>query len=300
MILLDIIKMSVTICGKEYNIETTIDLDLSQSNLNEIPENVFKLINLQRLLMYGNQITTLPPEISKLIHLQELSVAHNDIQMLPLEIVTLNNLNIFRYHYNPIENLTNPVITRFLQQFKYGIKGDYDTNFYTDTQNVHSSSIQTSVKDSIFNLLKELTEYKYNYLIDDILTEQCKSALTEYCSDNSVHSVLQCTFEEVMNSVFIEISKMDVEMQKQVKQRINEEMADALCMCFTGRLSRLVNSLSGYSDKVNIKISDSEEIGNIISIMKKKGGDVRGNVERELIERGYERTVIDEWLSYVD
>ena len=93
---------------------------------------------------------------------------------------------------------------------------------------------------------------------------------------------------------------MDVETQKQVKQRMNEEMTDALCMCFTGRLSRLVNSLSGYSDKVNIRISDSEEIGNIIVIMKNKGGDVRENVEKELIERGYEREVINEWLSYVD
>jgi len=38
-------------------------------------------------------------------------------------------------------------------------------------------------------------------------------------------------------------------------------MDDGICKCFTGRLSRLVNSLSGYSEKVSIKISSAEEIG---------------------------------------
>ena len=36
--------------------------------------------------------------------------------------------------------------------------------------------------------------------------------------------------------------------------------------CFTDKISRLVNCLSGYSDKVEIKISENEEISNIISI----------------------------------
>jgi hypothetical protein len=80
-------------------------------------------------------------------------------------------------------------------------------------------------------------------------------------------------------------------------------MEDGLCKCFTGRLSRLVNSLSGYSDKVSINISSAEEIGNIISIMKDKYGDdtdkLRMNVEKELIQRGYEKEVIDEWISYI-
>jgi hypothetical protein len=80
-------------------------------------------------------------------------------------------------------------------------------------------------------------------------------------------------------------------------------MEDGLCKCFTGRLSRLVNSLSGYSDKVSIKISSSEEIGNVISIMKDRYGDdteeIKINVEKELIQRGYEKEIIDEWISYI-
>ena len=287
------------------------NLDLNYNQINKLPEEIGQLINLQELFLRKNNIRRIPKSINNLVNLKKFHFTENEITFIPIEIIELHNIRELYYHGCPIENLVNPIIDRFIKNVNYlnlienraKRTGNINFhNFYTDTQNVHSSSIQTSVKDSIFNLLRELTDekYKYNYLIDDILTEQCKLALTEYCSDKSIHGILQCTFEEVMNSVFIEISKMDIEMQKQVKQRMNEEMADALCMCFTGRLSRLVNSLSGYSDKVFIKISDSEEIGNIIVNMKKKGGDVRSNVEKELLERGYERTVIDEWLSYVD
>ena len=34
-------------------------------------------------------------------------------------------------------------------------------------------------------------------------------------------------------------------------------MNDAECKCFTGRISRLVNCLFGYTNKVSIEISDA-------------------------------------------
>lgn len=47
-------------------------------------------------------------------------------------------------------------------------------------------------------------------------------------------------------------------------------MKDANCKCFTGRISRLVNCLVGFYDDIKIIISDSEQIGNIISLIGKK------------------------------
>jgi hypothetical protein len=214
----------------------------------------------------------------------------------------LRNLDTFTYQNNPIENLLNPIINRFVQRIKN--RGGNIHNLYTDTQNVHSSSIQQSIKDSIYNLMKKVkNDNKINYLDDSILTVQTKEALIEYSKDETIHSQLECTFEEVLQAVLLEINNLSDELQIEVKNRLNEEMEDGLCKCFTGRLSRLVNSLSGYSDKVSIKISSAEEIGNIISIMKDKYGDdtdeVKINVEKELIQRGYEKEIIDEWINYI-
>jgi hypothetical protein len=143
---------------------------------------------------------------------------------------------------------------------------------------------------------------KINYLNDQTLTIQTKEALIEYSKDNEIHSLLNCTFEEVLQAVLLEINNLNEDQQIEVKKRINEEMEDGLCKCFMGRLSRLVNSLSGYSDKVSIHISSAEEIGNVISIMKEKYdsiNEIKLNVGKELLERGYKKEVIDEWISYL-
>ena len=47
-------------------------------------------------------------------------------------------------------------------------------------------------------------------------------------------------------------------------------MNDSVCKCFTGRMSRLINCLNGFDDLVEIKISDKEQIGNIIVTIRNK------------------------------
>jgi hypothetical protein len=152
--------------------------------------------------------------------------------------------------------------------------------------------------------LKQLKEpYKYNYLDDLILTEQTKEQLIEYSNCTDIHNQLECTFEEILNALFYEIHTFDSDKQISAKKRINEEMLDGLCMCFTGRISRLVNSLSGLSEKVSIKISDNEEISNIIILANKKykkKEKIKDYVKKEMKERLYTDSIIEEWLSYID
>jgi len=275
---------------------------LDYNQLEEIPKEIQNLTQLQILGLPYNRIEEIPKEIQYLSQLQKLYLTCNQIKELPLEITNLRNLTEFMYQNNPIENLLNPLINRFIQRIEN--RGGNIHNLYTDNQNVHSSSIQQSIKDSIYNLLKQVkNNNKINYLDDITLSVQTKEALIEYSKDETIHSQLECTFEEVLQAVLLEISKMDKNLQIEVKNRLNEEMEDGLCKCFTGRISRLVNSLSGYSDKVSIKISSAEEIGNVISIMKNKYNEINEaklNVEKELLERGYEKEVIDEWITYID
>jgi len=285
---------------KEIKYLTQLEkLTIFNNEIKEIPKEIKYLTQLKLFDLYNNQIKEIPKEIKYLTQLQELYMSHNQIKELPIEIINLRNLTDFTYYNNPIENLLNPIINRFIQRI--GNRNIH--NLYADNQNVHSSSIQQSIKDSIYNLMKEIiNDNKINYLDDTILSIQTKEALIEYSKDKNIHTQLECTFEEVLQAVLLEINKLPNDLQIEVKNRLNEEMEDGLCKCFTGRLSRLVNSLSGYSDKVSIKISSSEEIGNVISIMKDKYDDieiVKLNVEKELIQIGYEKELIDEWISYI-
>jgi Leucine-rich repeat (LRR) protein len=277
-----------------------IYLNMCKNQIEEIPSEIQFLTQLIILQLSYNKIKEIPKEIKFLPQMTGLFLQNNHIIELPLEIINLRNLTNFYYHNNPIENLLNPIINRFINR----IKNKHIYNIHNDTQNVHSSSIQQSIKDSIFNLLKQLKgPYKCNYLDDSILTQQTKEQLTEYSNCIDVHTQLECTFEELLNALFYEINSFDSEKQISAKKRINEEMLDGLCMCFTGRISRLVNSLSGLSEKVSIKISENEEISNIIILANKKYKkieEIKDYIKKEMRERLYNDSIIEEWLNYID
>jgi hypothetical protein len=261
---------------------------------------------LECLLLPNNVLTQFPEQLLNLAMLQELRVNNNNITMLPLDIIRLTRISTLDIRTNPIENLENPIIIRFRDKLYYkGIEPTEPTKatIYSNGQSVHNPSIQKSIKASLYNLLQPLTaNYNYNYMFNPILTPKNKELLKKYCGDKTIHSELGCTYAEVLNSVFFEIFKLDTLSQTSALQRLNEEITDGLNQCFTGRISRLINSLSGLSDKVVIEIPQSDQIASIIAIAKKKYNDpvlVKEYVEKELRERKYVKRIIDEWVGYL-
>ena len=148
-------------------------------------------------------------------------------------------------------------------------------------------------------------DYLLTYLDWSVLNQKTKEIITEYLDCIDIHLILNITFKELFIAVVIEMDKLSHDLQIEIQKRMNEEMQDSECKCFTGRISRLVNCLSGYSDKVCIQISENEEISNIISvIMNKRGLKTIENLKEEvsiaLTERGYNIDKIKEWLEYVE
>jgi hypothetical protein len=148
-------------------------------------------------------------------------------------------------------------------------------------------------------------DYPLTYLDWYILTQNTKEIITEYMDCNDIHTMLNITFKELFTAVVIEIESLSPDLQIEIQKRMNEEMLDSECKCFTGRISRLVNCLSGYSDKVKIQISENEEINNIISVIMNKREMktieiLKEEVQEALKERGYDHKKIKEWLEYVE
>jgi len=118
-----------------------------------------------------------------------------------------------------------------------------------------------------------------------------------YCEDQSVHSVLNVTFEEVLNSVW---SKISIHNDRQeIIKVLNIEMLDSECKCFTGRLTRLVNCLSGFDDNVIMQISNNEQMSNISRLLYDKYSnekDYQRELRKEFEERGYSEEDIQKWI----
>ena len=278
-------------------------LYLSDNRLTHLPVEIGQLTQLTTLSLYCNNITKLPVDIGQLIQLTTLYLQNNKLTHLPVEIGQLTQLTTLYLSDNMIENLLNPIIQRVIQRIENRPNGN---TIYTDRENVHSSSIQQSIKDSINNLMNAfIVDYSLTYLDWLVLTQKTKEIITEYMDCNDIHTMLNITFKELFIAVVIEMDKLSPDLQIEIQKRLNEEMLDSECKCFTGRISRLVNCLSGYSDKVRIQISENEELSNILTVIMSKRElktieMLKKEVNLALTERGYEDTKIREWLEYVE
>ena len=121
-----------------------------------------------------------------------------------------------------------------------------------------------------------------------------------------VHTRTQLTFEELLFNVWALINNLDT--RDEIKGILNIEINDSDCKCFTGRISRLVNCLNGFTDLVKINIDDSQQIGNIITIIKEqleKNNNYsiekhKELVKKELIERKFSSEVIEVWIEFIE
>ena len=138
-----------------------------------------------------------------------------------------------------------PNIQRWLGRFQE----QQNAQIHQDSQNVHNRQIQQCIKDSLNKIINAgppkyqcLDEVRNVIVNDSILSAQCKTQLIEYALDNSEHTGLGITFCEALQYVFTRIDDdVNKESKDEIKRILNQEMTDALCMCFTGRISRLLN-----------------------------------------------------------
>ena len=280
----------------------------SSNQLTQLPENM-NFPNLQFFHYSNNKLTQLPENMN-FPKLRELDCSNNKLTSLSLCILNFRHLQKINYVNNEIE--LSPQIARFIHRMQN--RNLNNLNVYNDTQNIHNVNIQVSVKDSINNITTrtDLPKFNQDKLIDYILKDDAllnKEQLIEYSNDMNVHSLLLLTFAEVLWFTLQTIIKdFDGDIQQEIKTILNQEMDDAECKCFTGRINRIINCLNGFSPLVSINISDNEQIGNIIVIIKEKleltnSYTIETHKElviNELENRGYTKDIIDTWIGFIE
>jgi len=219
----------------------------------------------------------------------------NNIQSIDQSINRLRNCDIC-YHGNPLDNVS-PNIIRFL------IKRSYKKTLYNDSQSVHDHSIQESIRESLLKIFKNnYVDYSVQDILEDpLLHSDTKELLVSFFDDETLYC--DFTFHEIFN-YFYHILRSNKD-SKEIYNILNVEMKDSACKCFVGRLSRLINTFNGFIDDISIKISDHEQISNIIIstrnvIIPYNVEDHKRIVTERLQELNYENDVIQEWISFIE
>lgn len=138
--------------------------------------------------------------------------------------------------------------------------------------------------------------------------------IVSFISNKDVHSAACVTYEQVFVKVWDRIQNPDKYQAKWIDgirpdtnnmiARLKQEIQESANMCFTGRLSRLVNTLMGFYNDINMHIGTTDQINARINQVMSKYGDLSIEEQKEKIreslrEIDVEPERIEEWIANI-
>ena len=134
-----------------YELKELEILNLSDNNLKSFPLQITELPKLKELNLSNNQIEKLPSEIIKLKKLQVLSISNNNLKIIPPEIFSLKRLHTIDLSSNILLNLQYEILE--LENL------DTLNLSRNPIENIPSEIIKQG-KDSIFNYINSIQDTK--------------------------------------------------------------------------------------------------------------------------------------------
>ena len=162
-----------------------------------------------------------------------------------------------------------------------------ETIVYNDAQNVHISSVQHSANVSLDVILKYKAKNKNKYDNTESIIQEVSYAFNRYqrkkkklywflpglflpklplelwCADKTIHSIHGISYKTLLQHVWRIIQ--DHEDRNELEMILCEELDTSRSVCFTGRFTRTLNTLSGFVEGVKVGISSAEQMQNHIS-----------------------------------
>lgn len=268
-------------CRISHSAITNFDLSY------DLPNSLYEL-NLQ-----GNLITNLNFPYEKLLDkieqktLRKINFSDNYLDYNKFPETLRLKCNLIRQHtykYNRIQptNVANENIANIVRMnMNNGIQLK-STDFFS-SQNVHLSSINNSVMNSVNNIKKLIEDNSitpvrlsfnstcffmsyqqklfYSYFTnDDIL---CYDILCYDFNMETKNSITKLTYKETFELIWSLLCFMHSKGEcnlDDVVNRIKTEIEDGSHMCFTGKYNRLINSMVGIIEGVQVGFSEGEEL----------------------------------------
>lgn len=135
------------------------------------------------------------------------------------------------------------------------------TTYFSNEQNVHIRSIEQSCEDNLARLITcvgivKPLETALDEFDKTVQNSKCKEAFDRIVADRAVYTRFKLTLGSIFALVWTYISK---QTNDEMVTRLAEDLADAVGLCSSGFMARMVNALSGF-DGFLVGISFEDQV----------------------------------------
>lgn len=268
-------NLEISYCGlQEFRPQNTpqnlAELNLSFNKLKLIPRCLERLpsatsINLKNNDFWFDMYSDISPGMISPEVVDELILAHK---------LNLLGTSKILYAINILEQKRFTDEAKALQRatrVQYEIRKKEVKTTADNAQNVHLTSVQEGMADSIrylksYNSMHYIAKDKIKSILN--LDAHDWDKIQTLCNNQNKHSIYQMTYFEVLTKVLQII--YDSPHKSTLLEILRDELIDGLESCFTGQITRMVNSLNGFVKHIKVSINHKEELSNTIIAIRKK------------------------------
>jgi hypothetical protein len=319
-----LLNLKVTYCGlKEFrpaNVVPLAELDLSHNKLKEIPPCVSEFQEQNRAMrvslknndfwfeMYSNLPSSMicAATVQELVRAHSLNLVSTQKMQYAIECLQEKDLDTAAEQLAAAVQLRVPAnrYPRFfdVEEYARGREEDSTPTTYANPQNVHLTSVQASLKRSIYVVMsyrpKTASAAKPVSLdaaikmislpghVSKKLREACALRTTiQLSEDITGGATMFVTMQDLLCKICcMLLDDPDVEKRKGVLAVLRDEIQQGIRTCFTGQMTRLVNALGGFYSDINVSISKNEEISNSIIALRRKYAAMYPDVDMYIAE----------------
>lgn len=311
-------KLPITNCFPQ-NIHS---INLSDNLLEDLPAWLLDLNINTQIELYGNRFW--------FNHYDSISL-NKPITMTLLQIsdryfnrrLTVNLLKIMKRSLPQEEYeqflLDNPICETYLLQPNGGGRIITQPSIHVKKttaekeQNVHNSDIQDSFCDCVKIIMNCTEPYNPQYL-DEVYQYYISDGDDKYYNIKFINLVRQlCILDSIVSRIGVKYHEIferiwamtSVHPYKiEIRQILKEDIYAARDVCFTGKVTKLVNALSGFIEGIYVGYSENEQINNRVIMIMREYVDspelIKSKVKESLDELKIKEDKQIIWLNQFD
>lgn len=251
-------------------------LGASDCGLIKLPELP---VTLKKLSIHNNDITILPDSFIHCIHLEKLNYENNTNLHVSKEQLQFIEDIFERIRIREREEEERRVTLDDIRYYRENVRNKSKTlTIYNFSQNVHNNKIHSDVEKSIETLMKtcnmRISDYSFmskqwkhiirkfikrlhKVNIKDDFIEDMKEMIRIHPNK---HSQIQLSFSDLFILWISKVEQFNDDTFKEIVNILISDIVEMKTVCLTGKIGRLINSLSGFTNIVQIGITIHQQL----------------------------------------